>query len=102
MVPVRRRNLIEYNFDKLKGNAPSRQVLDHKYNYQMPSALNHINRKLLLESKVETHILISIHFDSNKIVENFIFYFLKGFDKLAYSRSRSVGCWYFVYRESSF
>ena len=75
MVPVRRRNLIEYNFDKLKGNAPSRQVLDHKYNYQMPSALNHINRKLLLESKVETHILISIHFDSKKNSRKFYFLF---------------------------
>ena len=52
MVPVRRRNLIEYNFDKLKGNAPSKQVLENKYSYPMPSALNHINRKLLLESKV--------------------------------------------------
>ena len=52
MVPVRRRNLIDYNFAKLGVNAPSNQVLNNKYNYQMPAALNHINRKLLLESKV--------------------------------------------------
>ncbi len=52
MVPVRRRNLIDYNYAKLGVNAPSNQVLTQKHNYHMPSALNHINRKLLLESKV--------------------------------------------------
>jgi hypothetical protein len=52
MVPVRRRNQIEYNFEKLGINAPSDQTLKPKYNYHMPCALNHINRKLLFEPKV--------------------------------------------------
>lgn len=60
MVPVRRRNLINYNFDRLKTNVPSSQVLNQKYNYQMPSALNHINRKLLLESKISINLRIVV------------------------------------------
>lgn len=52
MVPVRHRSLIEYKSDKLGINAPSDQVLKQRFNYVMPCALNHINRKLLLEPKV--------------------------------------------------
>lgn len=52
MVPVRKRKQIDYNVKKLGINLPSDQVLKQRYNYQMPSALNHINRKLLLEPKI--------------------------------------------------
>ncbi len=59
MVPVRRRNQIEYNIEKLGENSPSERVLKPKYNYVMPCALNHINRKLLLEPKVSNLIIMS-------------------------------------------
>lgn len=52
MVPVKHRQQIDYNFEKLGVNAPSTQVLEARYNYPYPFALNHINRKLLLEPKV--------------------------------------------------
>ncbi len=52
MVPVKKRKQIEYNPQKLGINLPSANVLNQKYNYVMPCALNHINRKLLLEPKV--------------------------------------------------
>lgn len=52
MVPIRKRNQIEYNYQKLGVNLPSDLVLRQKYNYMIPCALNHINRKLLLEPKV--------------------------------------------------
>jgi hypothetical protein len=52
MVPVRARRLIEYEKEKLGMNAPSEQTLKSKYNYMTPCALNHINRKLILEPKV--------------------------------------------------
>jgi hypothetical protein len=52
MVPVRYREQIEYNLEELGVNAPSNEVLDSKYSYPVPFALNHINRKLLLEPKV--------------------------------------------------
>lgn len=58
MVPVRRRNQIEYNFEKLGVNAPSEQVIKQRFNYSMPCALNHINRKLLLEPKVYLRITL--------------------------------------------
>jgi hypothetical protein len=58
MVPVRRRNLIQYNHQKLGVNAPSNQVLNQRFNYVMPCALNHINRKLLLEPKVSINLRI--------------------------------------------
>lgn len=58
MVPVRRRAQIDYNLDKLKINAPSDRVLKPKNNYQMPSSLNHINRKLLFEPKVDFRSII--------------------------------------------
>ena len=60
MVPVRKRGQIEYNFDKLGINAPSERVLGPKYNYTMPCALNHINRKLLLEPKVAINLRIVV------------------------------------------
>lgn len=60
MVPVRRRNQIEYNFSKLGVNAPSEQVLKQRHNYSMPCALNHINRKLLLEPKVAINLRIVV------------------------------------------
>lgn len=49
MVPVRARRQIVYPVEKLGINAPSRRVLDHKEQF----ALNHINRKLVLEPKVK-------------------------------------------------
>lgn len=52
MVPVQKRRQIQYNHEKLGINAPSNQVLNAKYNYQLPCALNHINKKLVLEPKV--------------------------------------------------
>jgi hypothetical protein len=52
MVPVKHRKQIKYNFEKLGINAPSAQVLESHYNYPYPFALNHINRKLILEPKV--------------------------------------------------
>jgi hypothetical protein len=61
MVPVRKRNQIDYNLEKLNVNGPSDLVLKPKYNYFMPFALNHINRKLLLEPKVLL-FFISIHY----------------------------------------
>lgn len=52
MVPVKKRTQIDYNYEKLGNNLPSDQVLRQKYSYVIPCALNHINRKLLLEPKV--------------------------------------------------
>ena len=60
MVPVRRRNIIQYNHQKLGVNAPSSQVLNQRFNYVMPCALNHINRKLLLEPKVSINLRIVV------------------------------------------
>lgn len=54
MVPVKKRSQIEYNTQKLGVNLPSTHVLNQRYNFAMPCALNHINRKLLLEPKVYT------------------------------------------------
>ncbi len=62
MVPVRKRKQIDYNTKKLGVNLPSDQVLKQKYNYQMPCALNHINRKLLLEPKVKKKAQIHLEF----------------------------------------
>ena len=53
MVPIKKRVQIDYNVEKLGTNLPSDQVLRQKYNYAIPCALNHINRKLLLEQKVK-------------------------------------------------
>ncbi len=52
MVPVKKRRQIDYNTQKLGVNLPSSHVLSQKNNYKIPCALNHINRKLLLEPKV--------------------------------------------------
>ncbi len=60
MVPVRRRQQIDYNFEKLKVNAPSERVLAPKHNYAIACALNHINRKLLLEPKIAINLRIVV------------------------------------------
>lgn len=60
MVPVRRRAQIEYNVMKLGVNLPSDQVLKPRFNYLIPSSLNHINRKLLLEPKVAVNLRIVV------------------------------------------
>lgn len=57
MVPVRKRRQIDYNIQKLGINLPSSHVLSPKNSYTMPSALNHINRKLLLEPKVFLYLI---------------------------------------------
>lgn len=53
MIPIKKRCQVEYNVEKLGINLPSDQVLKYKYNYIIPCALNHINRKLLMEPKVK-------------------------------------------------
>lgn len=50
MVPVRARRQINYPADVLGENMPSERVLKEQEHY----ALNHINRKLVLEPKVST------------------------------------------------
>lgn len=55
MVPVRARRQIDYPIEILGDNIPSERVLQN----QEPYALNHINRKLVLEPKVR-HLLTSI------------------------------------------
>jgi hypothetical protein len=53
MIPIKKRSQVEYNVEKLGINLPSDQVLKYKYNFIIPCALNHINRKLLMEPKVK-------------------------------------------------
>ena len=67
MVPVKKRTQIDYNLEKLGTNLPSDQVLRQKYNYAIPCALNHINRKLLLEPKVKPFWNSKLHFILLKI-----------------------------------
>ncbi len=60
MVPVRKRKQIQYNFEKLSINAPPDEVLKQKLFYSLPCALNHINRKLLLEPKIAINLRIVV------------------------------------------
>lgn len=53
MVPVRSRRQITYPLEKLGINAPSERVLKEKECY----ALNHINRKLVMEPKASGLII---------------------------------------------
>lgn len=61
MVPIKHRSQISYNFEILRENAPSTEVLESKY-MEHPNliALNHINRKLLLEPKVAINVRIVV------------------------------------------
>ena len=52
MVPVRARRQITYPLEQLAINAPSDRVLKK----QEPYALNHVNRKLVLEPKVKVYL----------------------------------------------
>ncbi|KFP84641.1 PREDICTED: uncharacterized protein C20orf26-like, partial [Apaloderma vittatum] len=56
MVPVRPRRQIVYPLEELGRNAPSEQVSKDQLSY----SLNHINRKLLLESRVSINIRIVV------------------------------------------
>jgi hypothetical protein len=61
MVPIKNRPQISYNFEALQENAPSSEVLESKYiDYPSLIALNHINKKLLLEPKVAINIRIVV------------------------------------------
>jgi hypothetical protein len=60
LVPVRKRPNISYNHEQLGVNCPSKRALEPKYNYTQPCALNHINRKLLLERKVTINLRIVV------------------------------------------
>jgi hypothetical protein len=76
MVPVHRRTQIEYNARKLGVNMPSEQVLKPMFNYFLPCALNHINRKLLLEPKVSVNLRVVVVGASEvglSFVENLVF-----------------------------
>jgi hypothetical protein len=76
MAPVHRRTQIEYNARKLGINMPSEQVIKPKYNYHLPCALNHINRKLLLEPKVSVNLRIVVVGASDvgmSFMENLVF-----------------------------
>ena len=61
MVPVRARRQIDYPADVLGENMPSERVLKEQEQY----ALNHVNRKLVLEPKVSAvsidHCLLKLH-----------------------------------------
>ena len=57
LVPVRPRRQITYPLDALKGNAPSQRVLKEEEIY----CLNHINRKLTLEPKVDNRYPLYIY-----------------------------------------
>lgn len=57
MVPVRARRQIVYP-DGLEINAPSERVLKNEEAY----ALNHINRKLVMEPKVSFCYFVIVHF----------------------------------------
>lgn len=58
MVPVRARRQITYPLEKLGINAPSERVLKEKECY----ALNHINRKLVMEPKVSFDNLLMVFY----------------------------------------
>lgn len=60
MVPVKKRSQISYDEQKLGQNMPSTHVTSHRYNFGVPCALNHINRKLLLEPKIAINLRIVI------------------------------------------